>query len=504
MNFFNTVVSWFLKQRMPQIEHFMERPMDVQDEWFKKLIQTASGTEWGKKYGYAEITNEEQYKQRVPIQEYDDIKPYIIRLRQGENNLLWPSEIKWFAKSSGTTSDKSKFIPVSLEALNECHMKGGKDMLAIYCNNYPDTRIFTGKGLVMGGSHKVNEFNSRSYYGDLSAILLQNFPFWAELVRTPSLSIALMDKWEHKLEAIANATIMEDVTNLSGVPSWNLMLLKRVLEITGKENILQVWPNLELFIHGGVSFVPYRDQFKRLIPSDQMHYLETYNASEGFFGIQDQRDTDEILLMLDYGIYYEFLPIDELGQPKARALSLGEVKTGENYAIVISTNAGLWRYLIGDTVMFTSLNPFRIKITGRTRSFINAFGEEVIIDNAEKALAYACQATGAVIAEYTAAPVFLGEKESAAHQWLIEFEVAPVDMDMFVKHLDEKLKDVNSDYEAKRSSDILLKKPRIKSLPTKTFFNWLKHKGKIGGQNKVPRLSNDRKYVDEILKFVGN
>lgn len=489
---------------MPQIEHFMNNPLEVQNEWLLRLLDQAKDAEWGKKYGYADIKNLETFKERVPIQEYDDIKPYIIRLRQGETNLLWPSEIKWFAKSSGTTSDKSKFIPVSREALDECHMKGGKDMLAIYCNNYPDTKIFTGKGLVMGGSHKVSEFNSRSYYGDLSAILLQNFPFWAEMVRTPALSIALMDKWETKLETMANATIHEDVTNISGVPSWNLMLLRRILEITGKENILQVWPNLELFVHGGVSFVPYREQFQKIIPSSQMHYMETYNASEGFFGIQDQKNSEEMLLMLDYGVYYEFMPFDELGNPQGRTLSLEEVKTGENYAIIITTNAGLWRYMIGDTVTFTSLEPYRIKITGRTRSFINAFGEEVIIDNAEKALAYACQATGAIVSDYTAAPVFLGENESAAHQWLIEFEVPPFDMDKFTELLDEKLKEVNSDYEAKRSSDILLKRPRISILPAKTFFNWLKQKGKIGGQNKVPRLANDRRYVDEIIKFVGN
>ncbi|TVQ87773.1 MAG: hypothetical protein EA393_10085 [Bacteroidetes bacterium] len=499
----NTVISWFLKQRVSQIEYFKENPHQAQHDLLFELLNKARNTEWGKKYDYASIKDIKTYQERIPVQDYEDVKPYIERLRKGENYLLWPAEIKWFAKSSGTTSDKSKFIPVSNEALEDCHFKGGKDMLSIYCNNRPETEIFSGKGLVMGGSHSVSEFNSNAYFGDISAILVQNFPFWAQLLRTPDISIALMDNWEEKLDKIANATIPENVTNLSGVPSWNLMLLKKILEMTGRKNILEVWPNLELFIHGGVSFAPYREQFKKLIPSDQMWYMETYNASEGFFGIQDQAHSTEMLLMLDYGIFYEFIPLDELESDNPRALTIDQVETDTNYALIISTNAGLWRYLIGDTIQFTNTNPYRIQISGRTKNFINAFGEEVIVDNAEKALDAACEETGATVSEYTAAPVFLEDNNSASHEYLIEFEKEPDDLDKFEKVLDKTLQDINSDYEAKRTADILLKRVKVTSLPKDTFFKWLKSKGKIGGQNKVPRLYNNRKYVDEILKFVS-
>lgn len=500
----NNVISWFLKQRVSQLEYFIENPYEVQNDLLFDLIEKSKNTEWGKKYDYAGIKDVETYQERVPIQDYDQVKPYIERLRKGEENLLWPSEIKWFAKSSGTTSDKSKFIPVSNEALEECHFKGGKDMLSLYCNFRPDTEVFSGKGLVMGGSHDVSEFNSRSYFGDISAILVQNFPFWAELLRTPDISIALMGDWEKKLDKIANATITENVTNLSGVPSWNLVLLKRVLEITGRNNILEVWPNMELFIHGGVSFAPYREQFKKLIPSDQMWYMETYNASEGFFGIQDRPHSDEMLLMLDYGIFYEFIPTSELGKENPRALTLEQVETNTNYAIVISTNAGLWRYMIGDTIQFTNTSPYRIKISGRTRNFINAFGEEVIIDNAEKALDYACRQTNAIVSEYTAAPVFAEGNNSASHEYLIEFDQEPDKLEDFVMALDRQLQNINSDYEAKRTADIMLKLPKVTPLPKNTFFKWLKSKGKVGGQNKVPRLYNNRKYIDEILNFLNN
>ncbi|TVQ16317.1 MAG: hypothetical protein EA361_04385 [Bacteroidetes bacterium] len=499
----NSVVTWFLKQRVSQIDYFKENPHQAQNDLLLSLVEKAKNTEWGKKYDFDTIKDVKTFQERLPVQDYDQVKIYVERLRKGEHNLLWPTEIKWFAKSSGTTSDKSKFIPVSPEALEDCHMKGGKDMLSLYCSNRPDTEIFTGKGLVMGGSHSVSEFSSNSYFGDISAILVQNFPFWAELMRTPNISIALMDDWEQKLDKIANATITENVTNLSGVPSWNLMLLKKVIEITGRKNILEVWPNLELFIHGGVSFAPYREQFKKLIPSDQMWYMETYNASEGFFGIQDQAHSDEMLLMLDYGIFYEFIPSSELERDNPRVLTLDQVETDTNYALVITTNAGLWRYMIGDTIQFTSTNPYRIQISGRTKNFINAFGEEVIVDNAEKALDAACKATGAVISEYTAAPVFLEDNDSASHEYLIEFEKEPEDLDRFITVLDKKLQDINSDYEAKRTADILLKKPKIKAVPKDTFFKWLKSKGKVGGQNKVPRLFNNRKYVDEILEFLG-
>jgi hypothetical protein len=502
MSFINTVISWYLKKRISQIEYFIDYPHEVQEDLLMKLVTFSEDTEWGKKFDFSSIRTYQEFKERVPLQDYEDIKPYIERLRKGENNLLWPTEIRWFAKSSGTTSDKSKFIPVSDEALEDCHMKGGKDVMALYCNNRPESMVFSGKGLVLGGSHKVSEFNNRAYFGDLSAILLQNFPSWGEFFRTPDLSLALLDDWEIKLEKIARATIQENVTSISGVPSWNLVLLKKILEITGRKNILEVWPNLELFNHGGVSFIPYRKQFEKIIPSQRMYYLETYNASEGFFGIQDLPCSDEMLLMLDYGIFYEFIPMEEFGKPNPKVVTLENVDKETNYAIVITTNGGLWRYLIGDTIRFTNLSPFRIKISGRTKNFINAFGEEVIVDNTDKALDAACKATGAIISEYTAAPVYLDEDESAAHEYIIEFEVEPESLEKFTRVLDKELQNLNSDYEAKRSADLMLKLPLIHNVPQQTFFRWLKSKGKMGGQNKVPRLYNERKYVDEILKFI--
>ena len=406
MTLFNSVISWFIRKRIHQIELFMKYPHEVQEEWFENLLHTARDTEWGLKYDYRSINSFEEYRSRVPLSDYNSLKPYIDRLRQGENNILWPTDVKWFAKSSGTTSDKSKFIPVTAEALEECHMKGGKDLLSIYCNNNPDSLIFSGKVLGMGGSFKMDNEMADTYHGDVSAIIMENLPFWIQLIRTPDMSVALMDEWEDKLLKIAMITKEEDVTNITGVPSWTLVLLNKILEITGASNIREVWPNLELFVHGGVSFTPYKEQFKKICPPE-MKYLETYNASEGFFGIQDRLDSDDMLLMLDYGIFYEFLPMAEIDLENPATIPLWQVETGINYAMVISTNAGLWRYMIGDTVMFTSTDPYRIKITGRTKSFINAFGEELIIDNAEKALATACEKTGAIITEYTAAPVFL-------------------------------------------------------------------------------------------------
>lgn len=502
MSFINNVVSWFLKKRISQIEYFKKHPVEAQEKTLMELIRVARDTEWGRKHGFANLASYQMFRDRVPLQEYEDAKPYIDRLLKGEQNILWPSDIQWFAKSSGTTSDRSKFIPISQEALSNCHYKASKDVLSIYCNNNPASRIFDGKGLIMGGSHKVSEFNNRAYFGDLSAVLLQNAPALGEFFRTPDLSLALLDNWEEKLDRIAHATYPKNVTSISGVPSWNLVLLKRVLEITGRNNILEVWPKLELFIHGGVSFSPYRSQFEKIIPSPNMHYMETYNASEGFFGIQDEPGADEMLLMLDYGIFYEFIPMDEYDRPEPGVIPLAEVETDTNYAMVISTNAGLWRYLIGDTIRFTSTSPYRIKISGRTKSFINAFGEEVIVDNTDSALQTASQETEAIISEYTAAPIYLGDKQSAAHQYIVEFEKEPNDMERFINILDERMKALNSDYEAKRSANLMLKKPRITVVPRQTFFKWMKSKGKIGGQHKVPRLFNDRKYVDDILSFL--
>jgi len=483
---------------MHQIELFIKYPHEVQQDWLMRLVDSARFTEWGMKYDYQSIQSIDDFKNRVPVQNYDSLQPYIARLMEGEQNILWNSDIRWFAKSSGTTAGKSKFIPVSTEALEECHYKGAKDLVSLYCNNNPDTKVFTGKGLVLGGSHQMNTVNTDSFSGDISAILMQNLPFWAQLIRTPDLSIALMDNWEEKIDKMVTATVNENVTNISGVPTWTLVLAKRILEVTGKKNLLEVWPNLELFVHGAVSFTPYQEQFKQLIPSDSFHYLDTYNASEGFFGIQDQSYSDELLLMLDYGVFYEFMPMEEYGKENPKTLGLEDVEMNKNYALVISTNAGLWRYVIGDTIKFTSLNPYRIRITGRTKLFINAFGEEVIIENTDNAVKIACEKTDAMIKDYTVAPVYFSESENGAHEWLIEFEKMPDNLEYFAEVLDNALKSLNSDYEAKRYKNMALRKPIIRVMAKNTFYNWLKSKGKLGGQFKVPRLSNDRTYIEEI------
>lgn len=502
MALINSVISWLMKKRFHQIELFMKYPHEVQGEWFKRLLNTAKDTEWGKRYDFKSITTYEEFRNRVPLNDYESMKGDIDLLMKGKQNILWPSDIRLFAKSSGTTSEKSKFIPVSTESIEECHFKGGKDMLSIYCHSNPETRMFDGRGLAMGGSRSIREVNNEEYYvGDLSALIIQKLPHWAEFIRVPKRELALMDEWEEKIEKMAHATIPHNVTSLSGVPSWTMLLLNRILEITGKNNIIEVWPNLEVFFHGGVNFGPYKQQFEELIPNEKMYYKNTYNASEGFFGLQDETP-DSLLLMLDYGIYYEFVPIPELENDEPKAIPLWEVEMGINYAMVITTNAGLWRYMIGDTVKFTSLDPYRIKITGRTKSFINAFGEELIVDNAEKALDIACTKCNAVISDYTAAPVYLEGREKAAHEWLIEFSQEPGNLEFFTETLDNALKSLNSDYEAKRYNDMMLRSPIVRNVPERTFYKWMKKRGKLGGQYKVPRLANERGYVEDILKMI--
>ena len=505
MAIISSVISWLIKKRIHQIELFKTYPIDVQDELIGKLISTARNTEWGRKYDYESISNINEFRNRVPLSKYEDLEPIISRLRNGEQHLLWPEETKWFAKSSGTTAGKSKFIPMSQSSVEECHYKAGKDLISIYFNLYPDSKLFEGKSLIMGGSSQIQEVSNTSYYeGDLSAILMQNLPYWAEFMRTPSLSIALMDEWESKLALMVESTMNHDVTSISGVPSWILVLIKMILKKRGTYNLMDVWPNLEVFFHGGVSFDPYRQQFHNIIKNPKMVYFETYNASEGFFGIQDQKNSFDMLLMLDYGIYYEFIPFEHVNDEQPQTVLLEEVELGKNYAIVITTNSGLWRYVIGDTVTFTSKSPFRIKITGRTKLFINVVGEEVIIDNAEKAFAMACERTDTIITEFTGAPKFSNDegKKELSHQWLIEFEKPPQNFDFFKEAFDTALKSLNSDYEAKRYQDLVLKSPVMISVPKGTFYNWMKQRNKLGGQNKVPRMSNDRKYIDEILEMI--
>ena len=501
MIIFNNIVKTLIKRRYKEIDQFLKHPLEAQDKIFQELIYKAKSTEFGQKHDFKFLKTKKEFCDSTPIFTYEEIYPYIQRVLQGESNVLWPGKPQYFSKSSGTTNDRSKFIPVTLESLEECHYKGGRDMLAFYFRNSPKSRLFTGKTLAIGGSIFQNHFNpdSVTYYGDVSAVIMKNLPFWAQFSRTPKLEVALMDEWESKIEKIAQLTSRQDITSLAGVPTWMIVLLRRVLEITGKENIMEVWPNLELFAHGAVAFHPYRELFKDLIPSSSMYYLEIYSASEGFFGLQDQANSEEMLLMLDYGIYYEFIPMDKFETDNPETLSLEEVEIGQNYAMLISTNAGLWRYLIGDTVRFTSLTPHRIQITGRTKQFINAFGEEVVVENAEVAITEASKCTGAIIDNFTAGPKYIQEAEKGAHEWVIEFKKKPNDLALFAKTLDEHLRKVNADYDAKRYANIALSAPVVHVMEEGTFYKWMKQRNKVGGQHKVPRLANNRVYLESLL-----
>jgi hypothetical protein len=497
----NSIINWVNFKRIYQIELFKKHPHEVQREVLFELLDKASNTEFGLKYKFKTIHSEKEFSERIPIQGYDDIKPTVERMMLGEKNLLWPGETKWFAKSSGTTNEKSKFIPVSKDSLEDVHIRGGRDVLALYLKNNPDSGILSGKSLTLGGSHRVSNYNNNCYYGDLSAIIIENIPFWTDFYRTPSTEISLIEEFEEKLDKIIEYSLDENVTSFAGVPSWYLVLLKKVLEVTGKANILEVWPNLEVFTHGGVNFEPYREQYEKLIPGTQMHYMETYNASEGFFGIQDEPDKKDMLLILDYGIYYEFIAMDDFWSGTMKTTRLEEIELGKNYAMVISTNGGLWRYLIGDTIRFTSKYPYKFMITGRTKHFINAFGEEVIIDNAEKAFRIACQRTNAVILEFTGGPVYMKDNQKGAHEWVIEFEKEPDDLDHFIQIFDEALKTINSDYEAKRHKNLSLELPHVVIAKKGLFYEWMRIRGKVGGQNKIPRLANDRQYLDQLIEL---
>lgn len=496
----NDLMNKIIQKRLPQIENYMLHPIEVQDKILSNIVKSAQETVWGKYYDYKNIKSWSDFDKRVPVNDYENLRPFFERVRGGEFNVLWPTEIRRFSKSSGTTSSKSKFIPVSEESLNECHYKAGKDMLAIYCKNFPNNNIFGGMNLALGGSKHENELNSDIFCGDVSAILIDNLPFWAELYRVPKKEIALMPEWESKLDKMIDSVIESNVVSLSGVPSWMMILLKKAMEKTNK-TIEELWPNLEVYFHGGVSFTPYRTQFESILPK-QTRYMETYNASEGFFGLQDDPNKDSMLLLLDYGIYYEFIPLDQINTPTPKVLNLADVEIGKNYAMIISTNAGLWRYMIGDTIAFTEKYPYRFKITGRTKNFINVCGEELIIDNAINAFSKACQATNSQISEYTAAPLFVKENNTTLHQWIIEFEKEPENLESFIDIFDKALQESNSDYEAKRYKDLVLQKPQIIKAPQGTFYQWLKSRGKLGGQHKVVRLSNNREIIEEIIKYL--
>ena len=494
-----SLLNNIFRLRAKKIDKFATNAEEIQHRVLKSLLDNASDTEWGNKHGYSNIRRYEEFASKVGVQDYESLKGYIDRMRHGERDILWRGSCRWFAKSSGTTNDKSKFIPVTSDGLKNIHYAGGRDSVSLYLRLNPESRIFSGKALILGGSHATNYNLPNSLVGDLSAILIENIMPLVNLVRVPSKKIALLSDFEEKMDKIARTTCNKNVTNISGVPSWMMAVLKHMLDITGKKSIDEVWPNLEVFFHGGVAFTPYREQYHQLIRNPKMHYLETYNASEGFFGIQNDFADPSMLLMIDYGVFYEFIPFEELDSPNPNAVPLWDVEIGRNYAMLISTSCGLWRYMLGDTVRFTSKDPYKFVITGRTKHFINAFGEELIVDNAEQGLAKACAATGAQVAEYTAAPVYMDTEARCRHQWLIEFSKQPDSMDKFAEVLDKSLQEINSDYEAKRYKDITLQALEIISARENLFNDWLKSKGKLGGQHKVPRLSNNRQYIEEMM-----
>ena len=498
-SFINTVASWMLKKRIHQIELFEKYPLDVQNEELKKLIQISKNTEFGKQYEFSSIDSYETFNERIPSFTYEEFFPIINKTINGNQNIFWPEKIKWFAQSSGTTNSKSKFIPVSNSSLDNCHFKGGKDMLCLYLNNNENSNMFMGKSLRLGGSRKIYE-NNDHYFGDLSAILIDNLPVWAELISTPNNEISLMDKWDEKIAAIIKGTLQEDVRSLAGVPSWMLTLLNKLLETTGKKYIDEIWKNLEVYFHGGVSFKPYRSEFNNIISNKKFKYYEVYNASEGFFAIQDQNESDELLLMLDYGIFYEFIEIDSTSKSE-KIINLSEVKVGVNYALLITTNSGLWRYKIGDTIVFTNLKPFRIKVSGRTKHFINTFGEEVIIENVEKSLEIALKKFNCTIKDFTVAPLYMKNGKKGKHEWMIEFIKEPNNIDEFMEEIDFQIQNNNSDYKAKRFKNITLDRPKLIRARKNLFYDWLKKKKKLGGQNKVPRLLNERSFIDELIEM---
>ena len=493
-----SIAGRFFLPRQHKLERHNTEAETMQREVLAHLIGRAQDTEFGRQHDFSHIGNYEQFAKNVSVNTYEELKGQIDRMRHGERDVLWPGRTRWYAKSSGTTNDKSKFIPVTSEGLKRIHYAGPRDAVAFYLRNNPKSRLFDGRAMILGGSHAPNYNLPGSLVGDLSAILIENINPLANLVRVPKKETALLADFEVKRDRIAREAMTKNVTNLSGVPSWMLSVLDRVMELSGKQHLEEVWPNLEVFFHGGVAFTPYRQQYERLITSPKMHYMETYNASEGFFGIQDDPADKAMLLMMDYDVFYEF---QEMGSETI--VPVWGVEPGKNYAMLITTSCGLWRYKIGDTVRFTQTNPYKFVISGRTKSFINAFGEELIVDNAEQGLQYACHETGAEVLEYTAAPVFMDEHGKCRHQWLIEFNRQPQDVALFARLLDEHLQTINSDYEAKRYKNITLQPLEIVVARPSLFNDWLKQNGKLGGQHKVPRLSNSREHIEQLLALNG-
>lgn len=501
---FNKIIAKYLKLRHKKIDRFIEFPYETQENVLNYLVSTAKNTQWGKKYGYSQIKSYKDFNNMVPISTYDEIKPYIHKMMVGETNILWPDNVHLFSKSSGTTEDKSKFIPVTVENLKECHIKGGWDAVSILYKKNPESKLFASKNLIMGGSLQKFDKNPAITIGDISALMMDNMPTIGKPFHTPDFDIAMMSDWNKKIPLMAEIASKENVAIFGGVPSWLLVLFKEVLRQTGKKNLLEVWPNLEAYMHGGVNFGPYKKQFQELIPKDDFLYVNVYNSSEGYFAVQNdfESDSEDMLLLLDNQIFFEFMPFDQYGSDNPEVFSIKDVELGKNYVILISTNSGLWRYIVGDTVEFTSLAPFKIKITGRTKHFINVFGEEVMVSNTDKALSKIQDKHNVSILEYTVGPVFMDGKHKGGHQWLIEFEKPPKDLNQFQTDLDTALQNINSDYEAKRYNGLALQELQIVSVPSGTFYNWMKSKGKLGGQNKVPRLYNSRKYLEELLETV--
>lgn len=493
----NSISPLFIKQRIKNIKYFINYPVEAQKKLLLKLISTASNVFFGKKYKFKEIKNYKDFVKIVPLHYYKDILPFVERIKKGEKNVLWPGKIEWIAKSAGTTDEKSKYIPITKDCLNKCHYKAGKDLITLYIINNPNTNIFYGKNFRLGGSYnKYSDF----YCGDISSILIKKLPIWADYFSVPRKKIVLINEWDLKIKFIIKEIYKQNVVSLFGIPSWMLIVLNKILNIYKKQYIDEIWSNLEVFFHGGVSFDPYLEQYKNII-SKNINYYNIYNASEGFFGIQYQNDSKDLLLLLNHGIFYEFIAIEDIKNEFPHTIFIEEVQLNKNYVMVISTNTGLWRYIIGDTIRFTCLFPYRIVISGRTKQFINVFGEELIVEHADKALLKTCSITNSIINEYTVGPIYMNGNFLGAHEWIIEFKKKPLNIEYFMNFLDKVLQSLNSDYEAKRYKNNTLLSPRIRIARKGLFYDWLKYYNKLGGQNKIPRLSNDRKYLDILIKM---
>lgn len=494
------MVKGYLRYRINRVRKMYSIPHELQQETFETLLENLKATEYGRAYSASKIKSIIDFKKALPIVNYEDLYPYIETMMRGTSNVLWPGKINMFAKSSGTTNDKSKYIPISEENLFENHVAASWDAVSILYQNRPDTKIFDGKNLIMGGSLTSNKDNL--IIGDVSAILLDKMPMVGKPFYTPDSEIALLPDWEQKIDLIAKHCLNEDVVMFAGVPTWTIVLFNKMLDMTGKSNMREIWPNVKTYLHGGVGFDPYVEQFRKFIPYDDMEYYEVYNASEGYFAVQDRLKEKGMLLLLDNSVYYEFIPLEYSDEDNPQTLSLDEVEEGKDYVIVISTSSGLWRYKPGDIIRFVTIKPYRIMVSGRTKQFINVFGEEVMVHNTDQAIKMTIEKCPAILSNYTVGPIFMENEAKGGHHWLIEFEELPQNLDEFSSTLDGCLRSINSDYDAKRYKDIALQPLKLTVLPKGSFYNWLKSKNRLGGQTKVPRLANTREYIDQLLSFI--